>query len=892
MKFAHLCLISKLLTLAVSAQELPEIERLAFWSWGTSARLKAELRAIDDELTKLPQLAVVNTSASTGFKTALTIGENVRWLAVELAAEAVVDTVVLAPALAKAATGVVAGYGFPVRFMLEAFDAAGQVAVVLDASREDFPNPGCYPVIARFEPRRIKRVRLTALEPWDLDGAETLAMAELLILSGNRNLAVGAKVTCSSTRAAPRTWTRPNLVDWITPMGLPVRPEPSGAPGFHSAVSQTADVTKHVTVSLREPMLIDEVWVVPARVKAVPLWFDYGFPQEYKVEGALNEDFSDAILLGECTDRYQPLPGMNLVVFPVGGRKIQHVRFTAKRLWLRQKDYVFALAELALMRDGVNVALGAEVTASDQSATAGGMTWAPQQLTDGLTAEGRLIPLPDWFSQLERRRLLESKRSGLVQQIDKHMHIARKQVVYASIGGLGGASFLSILLLVRQRQQRRRDARRIQEKLARDLHDEIGSNLGSIAMISSLANEPNTTPESLRADLAEIGLVAAESADSMRDMVQLINPRTHATEPYWLAVIQRLTERLLRGIDTTCDFPAQPLRLEPDPEARREIYLLCKEALHNISRHSRASKATIRIAPSEKGLQVLITDNGVGFDSASRSAGHGIGNMQERAGMIGARLQLTSKPGTGTTVQFDVPAPTAGTAPDYRFIKMPDTTTSASPIRVWIVEDHATYRRSIERLCTPDRGLAPPCAFSNGEEMLTALKHEGADAHPEVMLLDVGLPGRSGLDLIQDIHQHAPHCRIVILTVFEDEEKICEAIRSGASGYLLKTAGAEEVAKAILEADAGGSPMSPSIASRVVSLLAKLMKPMPEKVALSPRETELLTLMVEGLTAKEIADRMSVSIHTTGTHTKNLFAKLEVHSRAAAVARALRDKLV
>ncbi len=217
---------------------------------------------------------------------------------------------------------------------------------------------------------------------------------------------------------------------------------------------------------------------------------------------------------------------------------------------------------------------------------------------------------------------------------------------------------------------------------------------------------------------------------------------------------------------------------------------------------------------------------------------------------------------------------------------------SDSLIRVWIVEDHATYRRSLERLCTSDRGLSPPRAFSNGETMLTALAHAGKEEHPEVMLLDVELPGRSGLELITEIHRAAPHCRIIILTVFEDEAKICEAIRSGACGYLLKTTGAGVVAQAILEAANGGSPMSPSIASRVVSLLAKLMKPMPQKVALSPREKELLTLMVEGLTAKEIADRMSVSIHTTGTHTKNLFTKLEVHSRAAAVARALRDELV
>ncbi len=213
-------------------------------------------------------------------------------------------------------------------------------------------------------------------------------------------------------------------------------------------------------------------------------------------------------------------------------------------------------------------------------------------------------------------------------------------------------------------------------------------------------------------------------------------------------------------------------------------------------------------------------------------------------------------------------------------------------IRVWIVEDHATFRRSLERLCTADRGLAPARAFSNGETMLTALAHTDAGEEPDVMLLDVGLPGRSGLELIGDVHRLAPNCRIVILTVFEDETKISEAIRSGASGYLLKTAGAGTVAEAIVEAANGGSPMSPPVASRVVSLLAKLMKPAAQQVSLSPRELELLALMVEGLTAKEIADRMGVSIHTTGTHTKNLFAKLDVHSRAAAVARALRDQLV
>ncbi|MEZ5384032.1 MAG: response regulator transcription factor [Prosthecobacter sp.] len=217
---------------------------------------------------------------------------------------------------------------------------------------------------------------------------------------------------------------------------------------------------------------------------------------------------------------------------------------------------------------------------------------------------------------------------------------------------------------------------------------------------------------------------------------------------------------------------------------------------------------------------------------------------------------------------------------------------SETLVQTWIVEDHDTFRRSLQRLCTPERGLAVAPAFANAETMLTALKSAPENQKPDVLLLDVGLPGRSGLEIIGDVHKLAPDCRIVILTVFEDEGKISRAISAGASGYLLKTSRVETVVEAILEAAQGGSPMSPKVAASVVQMLAKLTKPAAEPVSLSPREHDLLKLLVEGLTAKEIADRMQVSIHTTSTHTRNLFTKLGVHSRAAAVARALKDRLV
>lgn len=213
------------------------------------------------------------------------------------------------------------------------------------------------------------------------------------------------------------------------------------------------------------------------------------------------------------------------------------------------------------------------------------------------------------------------------------------------------------------------------------------------------------------------------------------------------------------------------------------------------------------------------------------------------------------------------------------------------PPIVWIVEDHDILRKNLQRLCSAARGLNCTEAFANAEAMLVTLRQTPPKEHPQVLLMDVGLPGRSGLEALEDVIKRSPECRVVILTVFEDEKKISAAISAGASGYLLKTARPEQIIEAIHEAARGGSPMSPLIAASVVKLLAKLTKP-TSPVSLSPREREMLALIVEGLSAKEMADRLDVSIHTIDTHTRHLFKKLDVRSRAAAVARALRERMV
>jgi DNA-binding NarL/FixJ family response regulator len=219
----------------------------------------------------------------------------------------------------------------------------------------------------------------------------------------------------------------------------------------------------------------------------------------------------------------------------------------------------------------------------------------------------------------------------------------------------------------------------------------------------------------------------------------------------------------------------------------------------------------------------------------------------------------------------------------------PDAATQspAHAVNIWLVEDNETYRSAIARALDHAPGLHCARAFGSCEDALDRLRD---DHPPEVILLDIGLPGLSGLDGLQQFKALSPATHVIILTVFEDTDKIFRAICAGASGYLLKTSPAERIAQAIREVLGGGAPMTPQIARSVLNLFAKLAGPLPEQ-NLSQRERETLEFLVQGLTTKEIADRLTLSIHTVDTHLRNIYRKLHVRSRAGAVAKALQAKL-
>jgi DNA-binding NarL/FixJ family response regulator len=208
-------------------------------------------------------------------------------------------------------------------------------------------------------------------------------------------------------------------------------------------------------------------------------------------------------------------------------------------------------------------------------------------------------------------------------------------------------------------------------------------------------------------------------------------------------------------------------------------------------------------------------------------------------------------------------------------------------LTLWLIEDNAPFRRTVQRVVSKLPNIETVRGFSTFEEALVALSKATA---PDIVLLDVGLPGMTGIEGIAPLKAAAPDVQILILTAFEDDDRIFRAICAGASGYLLKTSTTAEIATAVAEVQRGGSPMTPRIARRVLEMFAKANPPKRD-YGLSPREQEILQLLVQGKTVKEAAADLGISFHTADEYIRTVYTKLQVHTRSGAVAKAIKEGL-
>lgn len=638
-----------------SPAALSPLDRLAA---AFSPRLRAlatERDELVEQLAGIPTPNSAPTSEAFGLHSAVfRSAANTSWAQVDLGAERSMETIVLVPARVAVGEYPGQGYGFPKRFRVElANDAAFTLPrIVADFTREDFPNPGDQPVLIQVAGERARYVRVTATKLWQHGDEAVLALGELMVMSGDRNLAVGQPVRASYSMESLPQWSSSHLVDGQSVLGLPLEAAPSPSNGYHSLEHETRqDAVKWVQVDLGRSLPLDEVRLIPSRPRDWALVSGFGFPLRFRVEASDEPTFASPILLrAEDTNDFRN-PGENPVTVPCEGVTARFIRVTATKLWLRTDYYAFALAELQVFAGGTNAALGARVEALD-SVESG--YWSKRALVDGFSSQKRLAPLGAWLRNVGRRGELETR----LKQLDGEF-ARQTQDTLASLGRWSIVAMVVVitgiaLLAYRYRLVRLLELERLRTSIATDLHDELGTRLTRIGLLSEMVERQTEEAHPAKSQVTQISAMTREMVRTMDEIVWAVNPRNDTLEDL-ANYIFHFTQEFFRHASVRCrlDIPADlpPLRLTT--EIRHNLFLAVKEALNNVVKHAQAMNVRVTLKLDAAVLSIVVQDDGRGFaPDSQRPGGNGLRNMQQRLESIGGRAEVETEAGKGTTVRF------------------------------------------------------------------------------------------------------------------------------------------------------------------------------------------------------------------------------------------------
>jgi signal transduction histidine kinase len=641
-------------------------------------KLKSEIERIDKELHSLPNIpkddsggmdAYARYYASIANRPNLEVDSTIRFTWDD---PTTVDFIALMPARKYTSYGLDPEYGFPEDYEISLFNSSGEIVRLVADVRSTSATPSGRglpfvhqldePVNASGVELRVKRLRpAIAGGP----GIHFFALSEIFCFSGERNVMRDAKISFNydeNTNASPY-WSPDFMIDEITPLGLPEKPLPDGDRrteiGWISNGKALDTAPIWVTIDLGSEQAIDGVRMFPSIRPSLLTFAGFGMPRSYQIEVSPTGDpdsFQTIVPPGE-TDL--PNPGSNPVTDRFPETRARFIRIRPDKLWKPFQHYpaFLSFSEIQILKGEENLAVGAEVITSetpDPFAAQGKYFWSPQSLTDDHGPTGQLIARKEWLELLGKRRALETTRADfLKEQSDIVAGWQKGSATTLIIAGVAG--LLAIIVLpIRFRRRERRKIRMIRDRIAGDLHDDVGSNLGSIQLLAGSAlSKPDHKDE-----LKLINQVAAETVTSVRDIVWLLRPRAEAR----VSTISHLRESasfLLESLDWTLQSDLEDFELS-DTDGRN-LVLFFREALHNVARHSRAQRVSIRINEKAKDLVLEIEDDGCGIPPEKLVKEGTLRALKQRSKNLNGQLHIDSTPEKGTLLRLSfTPQPIRG----------------------------------------------------------------------------------------------------------------------------------------------------------------------------------------------------------------------------------------
>ena len=616
-------------------------------AWSVS-RLEARLEEIDSELGALASCSMRSGTGSVGFRSEHHPGPHQpEWVQVDLEKETSIDQIVLVPAIWRDTQTGFQADGFPIGFELSAGTGIDSERIAVFTPEDDL-LPRVAPLVVSFPAITASWVRVEAsvLSPRAWDQAYLLQLSEIMIFAGEENVALRKPITSSSSSDAgldpPRK--KESVVDGFVPYLMDAAQGEQSIPyvspiGIGPQPRMSIDLGEVFSLNRVHLHAVDSSDTVPQTTLS-----DFLIPKRLRIEGAKRSDFSDAVLLVEYAQRTIFDTGPILMRrFPE--TPCRYVRLTAVEpytdKWFHPGESVIGFSEIEVFSAGRNVAMGRAVEINFEQLS---LDRSLSTLTDGRNLYGRILSLRTWMEQLARRHDLEMERPRVADELNLRYHKQKKllQRMAWLVALLGGG--IVIILLI-EKVLRQKVIFRTRERIAANLHDELGANLHAIGMLGDMAREEAGASDRLTEIVDRIRSLTDRTGSAARycaSMLEADDLCSNLTEE-----MKRSSYRLLADAEHEITFEGEEFLQELPPNKRIDLFLFYKESLTNIIRHSNATRVTTHLKAEQNRIFLEITDNGVGFPADSN---HVPSALKRRARLLGAQLDVSSIKDSGTRI--------------------------------------------------------------------------------------------------------------------------------------------------------------------------------------------------------------------------------------------------
>lgn len=537
---------------------------------------------------------------------------------------------------------------FPTCFTIDACNNGefSKPTRIFSTLQRPFPAPNGYPLRFNASGMEARYIRVTIQKGHQMGMDDLCALSEIVVISEGKPVSLGAPVRATGALVVPGLWQPDFLTDGRMPLGIWQNGNVSTNRGFLMECPDPSHPPV-ATIDLGESAPLDHLILFPYQFKELS---DSGvLPPEFIIRVSDGATDAPSQMVCHHISTQQEANNPTPLVIPLGGISTRRISIECLRGWDYGGKSLLALSEIQAWSGIRNLALGKPV-----AMTANGKTETITSLTDGFASERQILPLDGWLCQLYERWRLERELASLLPLRTQMADESELNATWGSAVALGLTFLIPVVIVERRRLISRQHVDQLRKRIASDLHDDIGSNLGSISLIARTARkdlERLHGPEQIADDLGEVESIARESSLAMRDIVWLLERRQDTIGD----LAQRMRDtgsRMLRELDHTisCHSVKEASKLTLD--AKRHLFLFYKEAVHNVLKHAHAKSVAISLYDIKDSLVLEVADDGVGLPASTKSPEAILQKIADRARILQAKLTVESKTGLGTTLRL------------------------------------------------------------------------------------------------------------------------------------------------------------------------------------------------------------------------------------------------